>query len=230
MQVQMNHESKKLLNPIDFVSKIIKERSSQKRYLTTLYKGVTLPFYAQGLYKSVIFTTNSLCNRYLFPNTTIYSMWLSGVIAGTVNSFIVSPIEIIRTRQIIEKNNLNMKLSLSQCITNLYKEYGIIGFWRGVVPTIIRDGPGIGFYLLSFSLTKEYLNNYYYNKNANNNNSLWIKIGCYNSIIYLASLLSLLLLLVRILFLIDFVIILFVISNIIVIVITVLIILLLLLL
>jgi hypothetical protein len=28
------------------------------------------------------------------------------------------------------------------------------GLWRGIIPTVIRDGPGVGFYLLAFEQSK----------------------------------------------------------------------------
>jgi len=43
------------------------------------------------------------------------------------------------------------------CFRGLLAEpRGFAGLWRGLVPTILRDGPGVGFYLLAFEEAKRF--------------------------------------------------------------------------
>lgn len=134
-----------------------------------LYRGFWGPFYAQALYKSVIFSTNTFVGQNMFPGQkTSISIFLSGAIAGMVNAFIVSPIELIRTRQILSQNviksstNLEMKSNVSyyRCIQSVISEGGVLSLWKSLFPAMLRDGPGIGAYLLTFDYVKCLLTSY----------------------------------------------------------------------
>ena len=128
-----------------------------------LYKGFVMPFVAQVMYKSIIFATNTVSQNYLFQGSTSYSsMFLSGTIAGSVNAIVVSPVEVIRTTQIQSnagQSGISSKsqLPLSQTIKHIYTQRGFGGFWISLLPAIVRDGPGIGFYLLAFDKSKQSL-------------------------------------------------------------------------
>ena len=127
----------------------------REKTLRTLYDGFLLPFCAQGLYKAVIFSSNTVSSKYLYNGRKdAWSVYLSGALSGVVNSFLVAPIEIIRTTQIMHTDSSSSAL---QCIRRLYNQSGLAGFWRGFLPTAARDGPGIGFYMLGFSSCKDYL-------------------------------------------------------------------------
>jgi hypothetical protein len=96
-------------------------------------------------------------------------MFLSGAIAGSVNGFLVAPIELIRTRQITMKakhydqSPASKTLTASNngnfwvCLRDILREGGMLGLWRSVIPAIVRDGPGIGIYLLTFDVMKKWL-------------------------------------------------------------------------
>jgi len=115
------------------------------------YRGVAGPFFAQALYKSVIFTSNTLVNQHVFTGTrTSTTIFWSGVIAGSLNAFIVSPIEIVRTRQIVHLDHRGFVGSMRDIVA----EGNLWSLWRGLVPSILRDGPGIGVYLLTFEHAK----------------------------------------------------------------------------
>ena len=122
-----------------------------------LYTGLLGPFFAQGVYKAVIFTTNSMVNKHIFTeqksNLTVF---LSGAIAGSLNSVIVAPIELLRTRQILSATQQNY----SSVCRSLIAEGGIQGLFRGLVPSLLRDGPGVGAYFLTFDVSKKHLTFY----------------------------------------------------------------------
>ena len=119
----------------------------------SLYRGFLPPFFAQGLYKSTIFCTNSLVSQNVFTGSkTSATTFASGCIAGTVNSLVVAPVELIRTRQIVTPST-----SMWACLREVLAEpRGVAGLWRGVVPAAARDGPGVGFYLLVFDQGKRF--------------------------------------------------------------------------
>ena len=122
-----------------------------------LYTGLLGPFFAQGIYKAVIFTTNSMVNKHVFTGQkTKTSVFLSGAIAGTLNSVIVAPIELLRTRQILSAT----QQTYSAVFRTLLSEAGILGLFRGLLPAILRDGPGVGAYFLTFDVSKRYFTNW----------------------------------------------------------------------
>ena len=117
----------------------------------SLYRGFWGPFFAQALYKSVIFSTNSFVNRHVFTGKrSSFAVFSSGLIAGSMNAIIVSPVELVRTRQVLEAS----ASTLATVRAILAEPQGVAGFWRGLAPAVVRDGPGIGFYLLAFEFCK----------------------------------------------------------------------------
>jgi len=140
------------------VTKLLAEML-KKEGASSLYRGFMPPFFAQGLYKSTIFCANSLVNQHLFSgDKNRVAVFASGCIAGSVNSFIVSPVELVRTRQIVSSASLAVTQSMRACLGALLAEpRGVIGLWRGLLPTVVRDGPGVGFYLLAFEESKRLL-------------------------------------------------------------------------
>lgn len=121
--------------------------------LKSIYKGMLVPFWAQVVYKSVIFFTNSLSNKYIFDNKQSSGItFLSGCIAGSTNAAVVAPVELIRTNMIMKQDNK----SVFVLIKSLTKDHGIRRLWYNFPLTAIRDGPGIGFYLLTFEKSKSF--------------------------------------------------------------------------
>jgi solute carrier family 25 carnitine/acylcarnitine transporter 20/29 len=129
--------------------------TTMKGGIGSLYKGLLGPFLAQAVYKSIIFGSYNASARHLFSGSGPLSVFMNGFIAGTINSLIVSPVEIVRTRQIFagpDKSN-----NFKDVVIDIYRRGGWKGFYIGIIPTLIRDGPGMGLYMLSFDLCKKYL-------------------------------------------------------------------------
>ena len=119
-----------------------------------LYNGILGPLLAQAVYKATIFTTNSLVSKHLFTGPkSNQSVFLSGAIAGSLNAAIVSPVELLRTRHILSSTTA----TYSTILRSLLIERGFLGLFRGLIPTIFRDGPGVGVYFLTFDLCKSNL-------------------------------------------------------------------------
>jgi hypothetical protein len=116
------------------------------------YKGFAAPFLAQGLYKSVIFGCNNFISRYVFKQgNRPWQTMTSGAIAGAINSFVVCPVELIRSQQIIEHaSSAHKSPSLISCASNVYRQHGVSGFFRGISSTILRDSIGLAVYFLTF--------------------------------------------------------------------------------
>ena len=124
--------------------------------LLAFYKGFWPPFLAQGSYKAVVFSSYVLAKIYLFNGKQCFeSFFTSGLIAGSINSVIVAPVELIRTHQILDTSKTPLQQTMFARISDIRRKNGIFGLWRGFLSTVLRDGPGLGFYFISF----EYLKN-----------------------------------------------------------------------
>jgi solute carrier family 25 (mitochondrial carnitine/acylcarnitine transporter), member 20/29 len=119
-----------------------------------LYTGILAPFFAQGIYKAVIFTTNTLVTRHVFTgHSSNCTTFLSGAFAGSLNSIIVAPVELMRTRRISSVT----KGSYASLFRTLMKDGGFRGLFRGLIPAALRDGLGVGAYFLTFDLCKKFI-------------------------------------------------------------------------
>ena len=131
------------------------------------YKGFTPPLIAQGVYKSIIFTVNT----YVYRKTN--DSFISGMIAGAVNSLVVCPVELIRTKQILSPAaSISSSLSVVQVLQDVIRSNGYSGLWATLGPTITRDGPGLGFYFISFNYLKISLSSFI----PAITDTIWVKI------------------------------------------------------
>lgn len=78
---------------------------------------------------------------------------MSGVTARICAVTFVSPIELIRTKMQSQKMTY---AEISGAIRNLVASQGVIGMWRGLPPTILRDVPFSGIYWSCYETIKSY--------------------------------------------------------------------------
>ncbi|CCE62506.1 hypothetical protein TPHA_0C03540 [Tetrapisispora phaffii CBS 4417] len=88
----------------------------------------------------------------LLPHLSVYENLLTGAFARGVVGFITMPITVIKVRY--ESTLYNYK-SINDSIKDIYKTDHIKGFFRGLLPTIIRDAPYAGIYVLLYEKAKE---------------------------------------------------------------------------
>lgn len=130
---------------LDVVRKLIKNEG-----LLGFYKGTLTPLIGVGACVSIQFGVNEYMKRNVFSGSTLLSnaqYYQSGVAAGIANSFLASPIEHIRIRL---QTQLTGKLGPLDIIKKIYGQSGIPGIMKGLVPTAIREGHGMGMYFLTF--------------------------------------------------------------------------------
>ena len=130
-------------------------RTLSKEGIRGLYKGLSAPLVAQGLYKAVIFSVNSRVNTYLrrkeFKTGT--SSILSGGIAGAVNAMFVTPVELVRNR--LQMNySTSRSLGPISVISQTVSKHGIGALFKGYLATVLRDGPGVAMYFASFEASR----------------------------------------------------------------------------
>lgn len=122
-----------------------------------LYKGLLPPLAGFAAMNAVTFGVQGNVYRKLVPCTK--NLFLSGVIAGLVQSSLVCPIELVKTRMqlqgqgetykhLIRNKNEMLKYSNSvDCIRKIYRTGGIRACYCGMIPTLAREGPSVGLYI-----------------------------------------------------------------------------------
>jgi len=139
-----------------------------------LYKGLAIPLMAQAVYKAVMFGayngSQKMMRYYLgrklsSPPTKAVSLNIShlfvcGAVAGGMNSFVVTPVELIRNRLMVDyaatKSERKFKGPV-HCALLVIKDKGISGMFRGLSPTLMRDMPGVGTWYAAFELARSAL-------------------------------------------------------------------------
>jgi solute carrier family 25 carnitine/acylcarnitine transporter 20/29 len=136
----------------------------KKEGLPALYKGLAGPFLAQGVYKGVIFSSNTALSSAIKTPGKPLDLWqkaLCGAVAGAVNTLVVTPVELVRNRLQVQYGadgtGKQQYKGTFHCIKQIVKEKGISGMWRGLDATIWRDFWGVGLWFTCFNISLQQL-------------------------------------------------------------------------
>jgi solute carrier family 25 carnitine/acylcarnitine transporter 20/29 len=139
-----------------------------------LYKGMSSPLAAQALQKAIMFGAYGAAQRFIVggrdrgttssplqPLST-FELLLCGMFAGSVNTVVAAPIELVRNRLMTQYHakaasgaaDATFYTGPIDCCKKIVQQHGLRGLWRGVGPTLLRDGPGVGAWYASFEFVK----------------------------------------------------------------------------
>jgi len=127
-----------------------------------LYKGLLLPFIAQGVYKATMFGVYGAATRYVSKKRagnvelSASEVFVCGALAGGSNALVLTPVELVRNRlQISNATGTKFRDVVSQASS---EAGGSIfrGLWRGLGATLWRDVPGVGAYFACFELARQH--------------------------------------------------------------------------
>ncbi|ELR14052.1 carrier superfamily protein [Acanthamoeba castellanii str. Neff] len=141
-----------------------------------LYKGMSSPLAAQALQKAIMFGAYGAAQRFIVggrdrgttsspqPLST-FELLLCGMFAGSVNTVVAAPIELVRNRLMTQYHakaasgaaDATFYTGPIDCCKKIVQQHGLRGLWRGVGPTLLRDGPGVGAWYASFEFVKRLL-------------------------------------------------------------------------
>lgn len=168
IKVRMQTKPSKYINLFQTFKKIIVEESP-----FAFYKGTLSPLIGVSLVVAVQFSSNNFARNLLTLQNkknnqknpemlTINQNLIAGVFAGITNSFVVSPIEMIRIKMQVQGNSSkNLYSSTVDCATKIIKGDGIKGFYQGLCSTLLREMPGMALYFGVYeSLMQSQINKY----------------------------------------------------------------------
>ncbi|KAL1884261.1 hypothetical protein VTK73DRAFT_3245 [Phialemonium thermophilum] len=121
--------------------------------LIGLYRGISAPlvgaaletsslFFFEGIGRETVYKSG-LCSR--DQPLPLGALWFTGAFSGVFTSFILTPIELVKCKIQVpdtEAGVVKAPLRPLPVIRDIYRHYGIIGFWHGQVGTLIREAGG----------------------------------------------------------------------------------------
>lgn len=133
--------------------------------ILALYRGMGAPLASVTFQNAMVFQVYAVLSR-AFNSCkangdppSYRSVALGGVGTGALQSFLLSPVELVKIRlQLLSphKHNHHRKGPLIVA-KDIYKKEGIRGIYRGLTITVLRDAPAHGVYFWTYEYTREKL-------------------------------------------------------------------------
>jgi len=143
IQTQEMSSGKVMYNgTFDCLAKIVNKEGA-----SSLYKGMSSPLIGVAGINAITFGAYGNVLRMLPDQDSIQSITLAGSSAGLIQSFIVSPMELVKTQMQVCGQN-----SITDAIRTIYSNGGLSGLGRGFGITVLREVPAFGIYFGSYEL------------------------------------------------------------------------------
>jgi len=128
-----------------------------------LYKGIASPLYTSPFITALSFASYEMGNRLQGlkhgDERTFTKAFISGAWAGFVFAFVVTPIDLLKTRLQMEGVGEHKKTTkISTLAKNIVRKNGFTGLYKGLLITLIRDVPSIAAQYGIFEVTKTQIN------------------------------------------------------------------------
>lgn len=131
-------------------------RISIEEGVSSLYKGLNVAVLRQASYGTlkigVYQSMKGLC-----PENNFLSSIICGVTAGVVSAALANPTDIVKVRFQARNQHFQNTANISDAFLSIYRNEGIKGLWRGVVPTTQRAAVICGVKLPVYDKTKNVL-------------------------------------------------------------------------
>ncbi|XP_790209.1 mitochondrial basic amino acids transporter [Strongylocentrotus purpuratus] len=124
----------------------------QQESVFGLFKGMASPLVGLTFINALLFGVQGNMQRQ-FDKPSLHSHFISGSVAGFVQSFISGPMELAKIKVQIQGKERKGKYHGSiDALRQIYRMEGVRGCYRGLMLTIARDTPGLGIYFMSYEL------------------------------------------------------------------------------
>lgn len=102
-----------------------------------IYKGIEGAWMRESVYSTLRLGLYEPIKRAMNckKDSSVFYKFLCGSMAGLVASAIANPFDLLKIRM---QASTGESLPISHHIKDVYSNGGILGFWKGVVPTMIR--------------------------------------------------------------------------------------------
>lgn len=107
-----------------------------------LYKGMSSPIAGVGLVNAVVFGVYGAVQRNAENPNSLTSHFISGSVAGFIQSIVCAPMELAKTRVQLQHEHSRKYKGPLDCILKVRKAEGMRGVFKGFWITALRDIPG----------------------------------------------------------------------------------------
>ncbi|KYQ90883.1 mitochondrial substrate carrier family protein [Tieghemostelium lacteum] len=126
-----------------------------------LFKGLSSPLVASAIIGSTQFgvfegTYDILLHRQWIHSETV-NLVVAGAASGFVQSFIATPVDVIKIRMQLQGGDHGHSGSNIQTAKSIVSEAGYRGLYRGLGATMYRDVPGLAVFFTSYEMLKRQL-------------------------------------------------------------------------
>ncbi|KAL4703405.1 hypothetical protein ACJJTC_011194 [Scirpophaga incertulas] len=149
----------------------LKQTLRNDGFVRGLYAGTTPAIMANVAENSVLFAAYGYCQKFVCSLTGTESVdqlstvgnASAGFLAAFFSSFTLCPTELIKCqlqamREVhVHSAQTAVKVTPIQLTQQIFRQYGIQGLFRGLVPTIMREMPGYFFFFGGYEGTRELL-------------------------------------------------------------------------
>ncbi|GAM20206.1 hypothetical protein SAMD00019534_033810 [Acytostelium subglobosum LB1] len=143
--------------------------------LRGVYRGMSVPLFSVSFINSIFFVTNNHFQKYFHPSTDTpipyHKVAAAGGIAGMTISFFLTPRDLIKSKLQVQSRNTTLLSTVStkgtppreyytgpiDVIRQIIKKDGILGMFKGLRPTLLRDIPGDMVYFTMYEFMKRRL-------------------------------------------------------------------------
>jgi solute carrier family 25 (mitochondrial carnitine/acylcarnitine transporter), member 20/29 len=120
--------------------------------LATAYRGVTAPLGGIAVVNAIVFGTYGNARRAMPNSDSLMAHATAGTISGFLQSFALSPIELVKTRLQLAKPGEGMPSGTLAAARYILQTGGFKALYRGLGMTIARDSPALAIYFTSYEI------------------------------------------------------------------------------
>mmetsp|Transcript_63667 Transcript_63667/g.125015 ORF Transcript_63667/g.125015 Transcript_63667/m.125015 type:complete len:321 (-) Transcript_63667:221-1183(-) len=124
------------------------------------FKGVTPPLAAVAMYQAVCFASFSLAFKAVAPgqleeNASLRSLFVAGSLSGMATVFVTTPTDLLKIRLQLQDAGAGPRYKgMRHCASEVLRQEGLAGFYRGAVATAYRDTLSTGLYFTVYHSVK----------------------------------------------------------------------------
>lgn len=142
-------------------------KTASREGVRAFYKGLLSPLLAQCVYKAVIFTVYGTTLQSIAAppqgareggTPPLAVVMAAGAVAGGVNSLVVTPVELVRNNLMVQRGFASSNVSPVQLVAETVRASGVLGLWRGVGATMLRDSVGVAVWFGAFQVGMRHVN------------------------------------------------------------------------
>ncbi|KAA8902698.1 hypothetical protein TRICI_005829 [Trichomonascus ciferrii] len=144
LQSQPDNRPLQFTGPLDCFKQSIKHEG-----IRGLYRGISSPIVGAAAENASLFWGYNLAQRLVSPIglSPMAASLVCGSISGVVTSFILTPIELIKCKMQVQtlpqfSSSKARHHGVLRLILDVYKHYGIRGYWHGQTGTLLRECGG----------------------------------------------------------------------------------------